>query len=688
MCELFIELFSEEIPPKLQVDAREKIKKIFEDNLKKKNIKFKSSNSFSTPKRLVFVFTEIPEKINIEEKILKGPKVGSPEIALEGFLNSNNLTKSDIYEKDIEKGKFYFAKTKSRTIDVCDEMKSIIPNVLQSYSWKKNMKWSTYELSWARPLKSILAIFNKKIVNFDFFHLKSSNFTYGSELLDEKIKKVIDFTSYLNFLKSSEIILDHEKRRKIIISKFNSICEAKKFKKNFNEKLIEEVINLVENPHIIVGKFDKNFLKIPPEILTITMQQHQRYFPLFDQHGTLTNFFLVVANLPDKKKYIKIGNEKVIKARLSDASFFWEKNKKQNLVKQVSKLKALTFFSGLGTIYDKTQRLRKLGSFISDDLNINKEKTEIAASLCKADLISDLVGEFPELQGIMGKHFAESQGFDQDISAAISDHYLPIGTNSLVPKKPISYAVGIADKIDNLVGFFGVNEKPTSSKDPFALKRAASGLLRIIIENNLSIKLKDIINYSVVLYKEQNIKLSNDIIHKELLSFLRERIKNLLKEKKVRNDIIEAAVNLHTDDQFLSLYSKCLIMNKNVSRDIGKNIISTYKRVSNIIDQEISSKKEEITGQPDAILFKKQEEKLLFEKINEIRKYFSSAKKGESYDQTLAILAEAKPLTDNFFDNVIVNDENLGIKKNRLELLQMFCKTYNNFLDFSKIEGA
>ena len=688
MCELFIELFSEEIPPKLQVDAREKIKKIFEDNLKKKNIKFKSSNSFSTPKRLVFVFTEIPEKISIEEKILKGPKVGSPEIALEGFLNSNNLTKSDIYEKDIEKGKFYFAKTKSRNIDVFDEMKSIIPNVLQSYSWKKTMKWSTYDLSWARPLKSILAIFNKKIVDFDFFHLKSSNFTYGSELLDEKIKKVIDFTSYLNFLKSSEIILYHEKRKKIIISKFNTICEVKKFKKKFNEKLIEEVINLVENPHIIVGKFDKNFLKIPPEILVITMQQHQRYFPLFDQRGTLTNFFLVVANLPDKKKYIKIGNEKVIKARLSDAKFFWDKNKKQNLVKQVNKLKALAFFSGLGTIYDKTQRLRKLGSFISDDLNINKEKTEIAASLCKADLISDLVGEFPELQGIMGKHFAESQGFDQDISAAISDHYLPIGTNSLVPKKPISYAVAIADKIDNLVGFFGVNEKPTSSKDPFALRRAARGLLRIIIENNLSIKLKDIINYSAVLYKEQNIKLSNDTIHKELFSFLRERIKNLLKEKKIRNDIIEAAANLHTDDQFLSLYNKCLIMNKNVSRDIGKNIISTYKRVSNIIDQEISNKKEEITGQPDVILFKKQEEKLLFEKINEIRKYFSSAKKGESYDQTLTILAEAKPLTDNFFDNVIVNDENLGIKKNRLELLQMFCKTYNNFLDFSKIEGA
>ena len=359
------------------------------------------------------------------------------------------------------------------------------------------------------------------------------------------------------------------------------------------------------------------------------------------------------------------------------------------MVKQVTKLKTLSFFNQLGTFYDRTQRLRKLSSLVSDQLNLSKEKVEIASSICKADLVSDLVGEYPELQGVMGKYFAIEQGFAEDISLAISDHYLPIGINSDVPKKPISIAVALIDKIDILVGFFGINEKPTSSKDPFALRRTAIGLLRIITENNLTVQLKDLINYSIVLYGEQNVKFSNNLALKEVLIFLRERFKNLLKDKKIRSDIIEAVDSSHTDnDDFLVLYKKCLIFNKNISKDICKNIIGTYKRASNIIDQELKNKKENIMGQPESFLFKKDEEKHLFSKINEIRKYFSSTKKEESYDETLKILAGAKPTTDNFFDNVIVNDENSDIKKNRLELLQMFCKTYNNFIDFSKVEGA
>jgi len=299
-----------------------------------------------------------------------------------------------------------------------------------------------------------------------------------------------------------------------------------------------------------------------------------------------------------------------------------------------------------------------------------------------------LVREYPELQGVMGRYFAIEQGFTEDISFAISDHYLPIGINSDVPKKPISTAVAVIDKTDILVGFFGINEKPTSSKDPFALRRTAIGLLRIITENNLTIQLKDLINYSTALYNEQNVKFSNNLVVKDVLIFLRERFKNLLKDKKIRSDIIEAVVSSHTGDDFLALYKKCLIFNKNISKDICKNIIGTYKRVSNIIDQELKNQKGDIMSQPESFLFKKDEEKHLFNKINEIRKYFSSTKRQESYDETLKILAEAKPTTDNFFDNVIVNDENLDIKKNRLKLLQMFCKTYNNFVDFSKVEGA
>ena len=688
MAELFIELFSEEIPSKLQIDTRRKIKQIFEEKLQIKEIKFSSSKSFSTPKRLVFVIDGLPEKIEQKGKNLKGPKVDAPQVALDGFIKSNNLSKSDIYKKKIEKGEFYFANTKPKIINILQELQHIVPSVMRDYSWKKSMKWSSYDLNWGRPLRSIIALFNNKVINFDYFHLQSNNLTFVDGTNEEKQKKVSNFKSYLSILKSKNIVLDHEKRKEIILKKFKNICNLKKLKNHFNEKLIDEVVNLVEKPNVIVGKFDKIYLKIPKEILIITMQQHQKYFPLLDKNDKLTNLFLLVANLPDKKGYIKIGNQRVIESRLSDAKFFWDKNKTQNLVKQVNKLKNLSYFKRLGTFYEKTQRLRKLASLISDQLNLSKEKVEIVSSICKADLVSDLVGEFPELQGIMGKYFAIEQGFEEDISMAISDHYLPIGVNSDVPKKILSSAVAIIDKIDVLVGFFGINEKPSSSKDPFALRRNAIGLLRIIMENKLNIQLKDLINYSIVIYGEQNVNFTNNLVAKDVLLFLRERFRSLLKDKKIRNDIIDAVDTSYAGDDFLKLYQKCLIINKNISKDICKNIIGTYKRASNIIDQELRNEKERTIGQPEASLFKKDEEKYLFEKINEIRKYFSSTKKQESYEETLKILAEAKPTTDNFFDNVIVNDENIDIKKNRLELLQMFCRTFNNFIDFSKVEGA
>ena len=688
MAELFIELFSEEIPSKLQIDTRRKIKQIFEEKLQIKEIKFNSSKSFSTPKRLVFVIDGLPEKIEQKGKNLKGPKVGAPQVALDGFIKSNNLSKSDIYKNKIEKGEFYFANTKPKIINILQELQHIVPSVMRDYSWKKSMKWSSYDLNWGRPLRSIIALFNNKVINFDYFHLQSNNLTFVDGTNGEIQKKISNFKSYLSILKSKNIVLDHEKRKEIILKKFKNICNLKKLKNHFNEKLIDEVVNLVEKPNVIVGKFDKIYLKIPKEILIITMQQHQKYFPLLDKNDKLTNLFLLVANLPDKKGYIKIGNQRVIESRLSDAKFFWDKNKTQNLVKQVSKLKNLSYFKRLGTFYEKTQRLRKLASLISDQLNLNKEKVEIVSSICKADLVSDLVGEFPELQGIMGKYFAIEQGFEEDISMAISDHYLPIGVNSDVPKKILSSAVAIIDKIDVLVGFFGINEKPSSSKDPFALRRNAIGLLRIIMENKLNIQLKDLINYSIVIYGEQNVNFPNNLVAKDVLLFLRERFRSLLKDKKIRNDIIDAVDTSYAGDDFLKLYQKCLIINKNISKDICKNIIGTYKRASNIIDQELRNEKEKIIGHPEASLFTKDEEKYLFEKVNEIRKYFSSTKKQESYEETLKILAEAKPTTDNFFDNVIVNDENIDIKKNRLELLQMFCRTFNNFIDFSKVQGA
>ena len=322
--------------------------------------------------------------------------------------------------------------------------------------------------------------------------------------------------------------------------------------------------------------------------------------------------------------------------------------------------------------------------FISEQLNLNKEKVEIAASVSKSDLVSGLVGEFPELQGVMGKYFALSQGFEEDVARAISEHYLPISISSPAPKKPISCALSIIDKLDTLVGFYLINEKPTSSKDPFALRRAAIGLLRTIIENNLVIKLRDLIDYSIKIYLDQGVKNLNNDVSKDLFLFLRERMKNILKEKQIRTDIIEASVSSHSSDNFLELYKKTLIMKKFISKDLGKNAVSAYKRASSILDQEgIFSK-----NGPDAVLFKYEEEKELFDRINQIRKAFTLKEDKENYEEHLKLLSDTKLSTDKFFDNVKVNDENKDLKNNRLELLQILCSTFNSFVDFSKLEGA
>ena len=689
MSELFLELFSEEMPSGLQKHAREGIQKLFTESFDKLNINFKSNKSYSTPKRLVFFFEEITEKIEKKGITIKGPKVDSPKSALEGFIKSNNLDRTEVFEQSLDKGRFFFAKINPKIILVKKELAKIIPDILNKYSWKKSMRWADHSLIWGRPLKSILALFDNQVIQFSFHHLVSNNLTFSDEIMEEGQKKIKDFRSYLKLLDSKKIILDQNLRKQLIVKQIDKVCKVRKLKKKLNEKLLDEVVDLVEKPNILVGKFDKSFLNIPKEILITSMQQHQKYFPLFNQEDNLTNVFIIVTNLEDKKGLVKIGNERVISARLSDAKFFWEKNKAQSLVKQVGNLKSINFFSKLGTLFHKVQRMKKLGAMIADQLNLNKEKVEISASICKVDLLSDLVGEYPELQGILGSYFARVQGFDEDISLSIKEHYLPLGLDSKIPKKPISVAVSIVDKIDTLVGFFGIGEKPTSSKDPFALRRTAFGLLRIIIENNLSIQLKNLINYSNTLYLEQGFKFPNQPTLNTITSFLRDRFKNYLKEKKISYDIIEAALaSSHVSDDFVSLHKKCLILNKYLKKDLGKNILTTYKRASNILNQEKKTINLKITGEPNSILFNKDEEKLLFNQINEVRKYFSSVIKNENYEKTLEVLSSAKKTTDNFFENVVVNDENENVKKNRLELLEMFCNTFDNFIDFSKVEGA
>ncbi|MEC7136996.1 MAG: glycine--tRNA ligase subunit beta [Pseudomonadota bacterium] len=683
MAELLLELYSEEIPPQLQIAARSQIKQYIETSLKEDNIKYKELSVYSSPTRLTIFIKDLAEKIKIESQEIKGPKVGSPDQVLQGFIRAKNVNEKDLIEKNTDKGKFYFIKTQSQSILVEGLLINIIPKAIGSINWKKSMKWSDHNLMWGRPLRSIFAKFNNKKLTFKFEHLDTTDQVIIEQDLLIKTKKIKDFSDYLNFLKTNKIIVDHKEREEIILRKIRSFYQSKQYKERINQKLLEEVVNIVEDPNLLHVSFSKDYLKIPKEIIISTLEKHQRYFPIFDSRDRLTNYFFVVANKKDEKKLINQGNRRVVEARLADAKFFWDKDRSKNLIKQIANLKTVTFYEKLGTIYDKTQRLRQLAGLLSDDLNINKEKVQVAASISKSDLCSDLVGEYPELQGVMGKYFALAQGFDEDVANSVSDHYLPVGLTSVIPKKPFSYSISIVDKIDTLVGFFFIDEKPTSSKDPFALRRAAIGLLRIIIENKLSFKLRDLISYAIRLYQEQGVKMINVKTEHEVLEFIKERMRNVLKLKNIKTDIIEASISSHAGDNFLALYIKTILMNKYKNKGIGLNAISSYKRASNIL---VKAGKD-ITGIPDAVLFRKDEEKILHEKINEIRKAFTVKDDNKDYESLLIKLSDTKETTDNFFENVVVNDENQDIKNNRLELLKMFCNTFDNFIDFSKLEG-
>ncbi len=548
------------------------------------------------------------------------------------------------------------------------------------------MKWGNFDLSWGRPLKSILCLFDKKIINFNFHHLSSSNLTYIDKDLEDKKKSFNDFSSYQKYFQKSGTILDQDKRKNLIKKDIEKILIKKNLIIEDNPKLLDEVSNLVDQPHILECSFDKKFLSIPKEILILTMQSHQKYFPLFTKKKELTNEFIVVSNKKDNRGFIKSGNERVVEARLNDAEFFWNKDKSQNLVKKVSDLKAMNFFKGLGTYFDKVQRMRKLGALISDELLISKEKVELSATICKTDLISEIVGEFPELQGIMGGHLSQVQGFDKEIVDAVKEQYLPIGVDSIVPKKLYSITLSLADKIDTLTGFYGLNEKPSSSKDPYALRRVAFGIIRIIIENKKNIKVNDLFLYSQNIYLEQGFKFSNNILTKDISNLIKDRFRYYLKEKELRHDIIEAATKTLDLNKISSTFEKARSLNKVINIKIGEDIVSSYKRAFNILSSETKNNNKILSNTTDPSIFKNDFEKALYNKTNELKQYFSEMTKKQNFDETLLLLATAKSEVFSFFENVKVNDDSEAVKKNRLELLNFFCKTYDTFIDFQLIK--
>ena len=687
MSDFFLELYSEEIPHGLQINARKQIHELILKELNENNIKFKGFDIFSTPKRLVVFIENITLNQKIESQEVKGPKVGCNDQALEGFLKSKDALKEDLIQKSTDKGEFYFVKLPAKTLLTSDILRKKLPSILQTINWKKSMRWSDHDCFWGRPLKSILCLLDNQVLDFSFFHINSSNSTYVNGPFEDKEIKIKNFKDYKKNLEKNKIEINHIKRESKINIELEKLLKKNKCSLEINNALVDEVTNLVETPVILKGKFDPEYLELPDELLNLTMVNHQRYFPMkSEQENKIINSFLFVANNFDNKNLITKGNEKVIDARLSDAKFFWDKNKRQNLVKQVTKLNSIVFYQKLGTLYDKTQRIRQLSSVIADTIGANKEDTEIAGSICKADLVSDLVGEYPELQGTIGRYFALEQGFSQEISNAIQNHYLPLGPSGKVPKEKISIAVAVADKIDTLIGFFGIDEKPTSSKDPFALRRACLGILRLITENKISLSLKEILNNSKNLYLAQNYQLTNEKVIEDLFQFFIERFKINLKDKGARLDVTNSILENNRSDDFYLIMKNINELSKCLKKSQGQDAISIYKRSKNILDQ--SNQEEEFFGNPDNVLFQHPSEDEILIKLNEARDYFTTPSRLRDNEKTITLLSELKPMTDNFFDNVKVNDDNQQVRKNRLELLTLLCKTFEKFTDFSKLDGS
>ena len=687
MSEFFLELFSEEIPPNLQISARENLLNNFISFFEQKKINYhKNFSALSTPNRLIIYFQNIQSEVIENSKEIRGPNINVSDEALKGFLSSNKITKDKIFKKETDKGVFYFYKVLKKKIKTKNLLEENIPDMLTKIRWKKSMKWGSYDLYWGRPLKSIMGLFDGNTLKFNYHHLISSNKTFIDKNFEEKTKIFKDFKSYKKFFYDQQIIIDHNERKKYIEKNLLKITKLKNFKIFIKDKLMNDVTNILDRPKILTCSFDKRFLNMPKELIISTVEFHQKFFLAYDKNSELINTFYVVADSEDKNRLIKRGNENVVEARLTDAEYFWEKNKSKNMIKQVSSLDNINYFKGLGSYLDKVQRLKKISGLLSDEFLISKEKVELASTLSKVDLLSELVNEFPELQGVLGGYFAEAQGFDKEISESIKEQYLPSGPLSGIPRSNYSIALSISDKIDTLVGFFGLNIMPSSSKDPYGLRRLAIGLIRIIVHNKKNIKLKELINFSCQAYSAQSIKFNNKTITDKLSNFILERFKYFMKEKEIRKDIIESSLINFKIDDLLIIYLKAQKLNKIINKEIGADLIKNYKRSFNILNSEMNKIDNENFSNVDPALFKSDYEKDLYKKLHEIIKDFSNIKIENDYDTQLSLLSTVKQEVTNFFENVIVNDSDESIKKNRLLLLKLVCKTFDNYLSFAKLE--
>jgi glycyl-tRNA synthetase beta chain len=706
MPDLLLEFLSEEIPARMQVRAADDLKKMVTDRLVAAGLVYEGAKAFATPRRLALSVHGVPARQPDLKEERKGPKVGAPEQAIAGFLRAAGLTSIDQAKvQPDKKGDFYVAvieKAGKPALDVIGEM---MPEIVRSFPWPKSMRWGSGRLTWVRPLHSIVATFGPEteepdIVKFSVDGIAAGNETRGHRFMAPGTIKVRRFDDYIASLEKAKVVLDPVRRMDTIRADAKNLAFAQGYELVEDEGLLAEVAGLVEWPVTLMGSFDKAFLNIPGEVIRATIRTNQKCFVLRDpQTARLVNKFIMVANIEasDHGNAIVAGNARVIRARLSDAKFFYDTDLKTKLEDRLPKFGGIVFHEKLGTQAERIARITRLAKELAPLVKADPKKAERAAQLCKCDLLTDVVGEFPELQGLMGKYYAEAQGEDEAVAHACEDHYKPKGPDDMVPGDPVSIAVALADKIDTLVGFWAIDEKPTGSKDPYALRRAALGVIRIILDNELKFNLEPLLRRE---FDRCNVGSDSALNSIDLNSFINDRLKVQLREQGARHDLVDAVISIgqsesqtpesrraYSNDVQLMIVRRVEALGKFLDTDDGKNLLAGVKRASNILRIEEKKDSKSYSGAPDAKKLDAPEEKALAEAVATAKKEASAAVAKEDFAGAMTAMAKLRPKVDAFFEKVTVNVDDKALRENRLKLLNEIREATRAVADFSKIEG-
>jgi glycyl-tRNA synthetase beta chain len=742
MPDLLLELFSEEIPARMQAKAADDLRRMITDRLVEAGLVYAGAKAFATPRRLALTVNGVPARQPDSREEKKGPRVGAPENAIAGFLRGAGLTSIDqatvVPDK---KGDYYLASVSRAGRPAIEVLAEIVPDVVRAFPWPKSMRWGAGRLGWVRPLHAIVATFGPEteepeVVRFSIDGVAAGDFTRGHRFLAPGEISVRRFDDYVHKLAQAKVVLDPARRAEIVLTDAKNLAFAQGYELVEDAGLLAEVTGLVEWPVVLLGSFEPEFLAIPPEVIRATIRNNQKCFVLRDpKAGKLANKFVLVANMEaaDGGRAIVAGNERVIRARLSDAKFFYETDLKTRLEHRLHKLSDVIFHDKLGTQVERIERIERLARHIAPMVGADADKAERAALLAKTDLATDMVGEFPELQGLMGKYYALAQGEEPAVAQAIEDHYKPQGPSDRVPVEPIAIAVALADKLDTLVGFWAIGEKPTGSKDPYALRRAALGIVRIILENKLRLRLGPLIDFaSVPTFARRHYlaagetqseieqiasRLVAEVLKRwaarfaggaegghsraghasgdqepavqlvsDLMSFFADRLKVHLREEGARHDLVDAVFALAGEDDLLLIVRRVDALGRFLDTDDGRNLLAGYRRATNIIRIEERKDGRSYDGDPDPRAYEQPEERELAAAIERAKGEASSAVAREDFAAAMAAVSRLRPQVDAFFDKVTVNVNAPGLRENRLRLLNQIRVATGAVADFSRIE--